>query len=115
MALLTVCRVLCVLNSYEGKYRNVKVALADIRGHLTENDLKELGLLRDLRHANVVRFIGVVIPVERDVPVCIVTELCSNGDLFDYIRNTPPPPLEKIVSGAPLRLLRSSTDTVCPL
>lgn len=83
---------------YEGKYRNVKVALADIRGHLTENDIKELGLLRDLRHENIVRFIGVSIPEQKDVPVTIVTELCSNGDLFDYIRNTPAPPLEKIVS-----------------
>lgn len=82
---------------YEGRYRNVKVALADIRGHLTENDIKELGLLRDLRHENIVRFIGVSIPSQSDVPVTIVTELCSNGDLFDYIRNTPAPPLEKIV------------------
>lgn len=83
--------------SYEGKYRNVKVAIADIRGHLTENDLKELGLLRDLRHTNVVRFIGVSIPTEKNVPVSIITELCSNGDLFDYIRNRPPPAFEKIV------------------
>lgn len=83
---------------YEGRYRNVKVALADIRGHLTENDIKELGLLRDLRHENIVRFIGVSIPTSRDVPVTIVSELCSNGDLFDYIRNTPAPPLEKVVS-----------------
>lgn len=83
---------------YEGKYRNVKVALADIRGHLTENDIKELGLLRDLRHENIVRFIGVSIPSQKDVPVTIVTELCSNGDLFDYIRNTPAPGLDKIVS-----------------
>jgi len=83
---------------YEGKYRNVKVAIADIRGHLTENDLKELGLLRDLRHTNVVRFIGVSIPTERNVPVSIITELCSNGDLFDYVRNRPPPAFDKILS-----------------
>lgn len=87
-----------ILYSYEGKYRNVRVALADIRGHLTENDIKELGLLRDLRHDNIVRFIGVSIPEEKGVPVTIVTELCSNGDLFDYIRNTSPPPFEKILS-----------------
>jgi hypothetical protein len=28
----------------------------------------------------------------------IVSELCSNGDLFDYVRNVPPPKLTKVVS-----------------
>ena len=80
-----------------GKYhisrtRVNKVAIADIRDQLTEMDIKELGFLRDLRHENIVRFIGVSIPAEpRTVPCMIVSELCSNGDLFDYIRNTPPP------------------------
>lgn len=82
---------------YVGKYhisrtRVNKVAIADIRDQLTEMDIKELGFLRDLRHENIVRFIGVSIPAEpRTVPCMIVSELCSNGDLFDYIRNTPPP------------------------
>jgi hypothetical protein len=26
------------------------------------------------------------------IPVMIITELCANGDLFDYIRKTDPPP-----------------------
>lgn len=99
-------------DSYEGKYRNVKVALADIRGHLTENDIKELGLLRDLRHENIVRFIGVSIPDQKDVPVTIVTELCSNGDLFDYIRNVSPPPFDKIVSVIELRLASQLTTSI---
>ncbi|KAK0541022.1 hypothetical protein OC835_000342 [Tilletia horrida] len=82
---------------YVGKYhisktRINKVAIADIRDQLTEMDIKELSLLRDLKHENIVRFIGVSIPEEpKAVPVMIVSELCSNGDLFDYIRNTPPP------------------------
>lgn len=55
-------------------------------------DIKELGLLRDLRHPNIVHFIGVSIPKEpSSVPVMIVTELCANGDLFDYIRAVPCP------------------------
>ncbi|KEI40814.1 uncharacterized protein L969DRAFT_46102 [Mixia osmundae IAM 14324] len=82
---------------YAGRYRNVKVAIGDLRGHLTENDIKELGLLRDLRHPNVVRFIGISIPPTRDIPCMIVTELCQNGDLFDYIRNVPAPPLTKMI------------------
>lgn len=57
-------------------------------------DIKELGLLRDLRHPNIVHFIGVSIPKEpSSVPVMIVTELCANGDLFDYIRGVPHPSL----------------------
>lgn len=82
---------------YVGKYRISKtrvnkVAIADIRDQLTEMDIKELSLLRDLRHENIVRFIGVSIPEDpRHVPCMIVSELCSNGDLFDYIRNTAAP------------------------
>ncbi|CDU26460.1 uncharacterized protein SPSC_06654 [Sporisorium scitamineum] len=82
---------------YMGKYRISKtrvnkVAIADIRDQLTEMDIKELSLLRDLRHENIVRFIGVSIPEDpRHVPCMIVSELCSNGDLFDYIRNTAAP------------------------
>ncbi|GAA5822883.1 hypothetical protein JCM11251_004412 [Rhodosporidiobolus azoricus] len=78
---------------YKGKYRNKTIAICDIRGHLTDMDIKELGLLRDLRNENIVHFIGVSIPKQPSpVPVMIITELCANGDLFDYIRKTPPPP-----------------------
>lgn len=115
---------------YRGVYKKVPVAIAEIRGHLTEMDLKELRILRDLRHENIVRFIGVSIPGEshsnsssastgddsvgegeglgtkalaerssitsRHVPIRIVTEICTNGDLFDYIRKVPSPGFLKI-------------------
>ena len=83
---------------YVGKYhlsrtRTTKVAISDLRNQLTDMDIKELKFLRDLRHENIVRFIGVSVPPNpQSVPIMIVSELCSNGDLFDYIRNTPPPP-----------------------
>ncbi|WFD31090.1 non-specific serine/threonine protein kinase [Malassezia sp. CBS 17886] len=83
---------------YVGKYkisrtRVHKVAIADLRDQLTDMDIKEITFLRDLRHENIVRFIGVSLPPDpRPVPCMIVSELCSNGDLFDYIRNTAPPP-----------------------
>ncbi|BGO97597.1 TKL/TKL-ccin protein kinase [Rhodotorula toruloides ATCC 204091] len=78
---------------YKGKFRNRTIAICDIRGHLTDMDIKELGLLRDLRHTNIVQFIGVSIPKQPSpIPVMIITELCANGDLFDYIRKTDPPP-----------------------
>ncbi|PKI82320.1 hypothetical protein MVES_003762 [Malassezia vespertilionis] len=82
---------------FVGKYhisrtRTNKVAISDLRNQLTDMDIKELTFLRDFRHQNIVRFIGISIPPEpRNVPCMIVSELCSNGDLFDYIRNTPAP------------------------
>ena len=42
--------------------------------------------------------LGVSIPENtRETPVMIVSELCSNGDLFDYIRNVNPPSLYRVV------------------
>ncbi|KAI9615790.1 hypothetical protein KEM48_005461 [Puccinia striiformis f. sp. tritici PST-130] len=74
---------------YMGRYRNFRVAICDLRGRLTDMDIKELGLLRDLRHPNIVRFIGV--SIGGSIPYTIVTELCRNGDLYDYIRKIPCP------------------------
>ena len=79
-------------------------------------DIKELKLLGGFNHPNIVRFVrvhystfmvgcltlvgqlGVSIPEDtRVTPVMIVSELCSNGDLFDYVRNVPPPSLYRVV------------------
>jgi len=112
---------------YRGIYKKVPVAIAEIRGHLTEMDLKELRILRDLRHENIVRFIGVSVPTDSSncssssgttttttkaasigskklvveeklhlPPIMVVTEICTNGDLFDYLRKTPSPGFLKI-------------------
>jgi hypothetical protein len=105
---------------YVGKYfhqksRAQKVAIADIRDDLTEMDIKELSLLRDLRHENIVRFIGVSIPdAPRHVPCMIVSELCTNGDLFDYIRNVPAPSNDDIVSRSVRCLSRRLTPCAVP-
>lgn len=40
-------------------------------------------LPRQLRHENVIRFIGVCTNPQH---LCIITELCAKGDLFDVIR-----------------------------
>ncbi|CAL1705317.1 unnamed protein product [Somion occarium] len=77
-----------------GKFKGRKVAIAEFRGQLSAMDIKELKLLGDFDHPNIVRFLGVSIPENtKETPVMIVSELCSNGDLFDYIRNVPPPTL----------------------
>ncbi|KAH7340753.1 kinase-like domain-containing protein [Rhizoctonia solani] len=85
---------------YIGRLRGrAKVAIAEFRGQLSAMDIKELKLLKDFDHPNVVRFLGVSIPENpRDTPVMMVSELCANGDLFDYTRNVPVPPLRKVLS-----------------
>ncbi|KDN51792.1 hypothetical protein RSAG8_00340, partial [Rhizoctonia solani AG-8 WAC10335] len=85
---------------YIGRLRGrAKVAIAEFRGQLSAMDIKELKLLKEFDHPNVVRFLGVSIPENpRDTPVMMVSELCANGDLFDYTRNVPVPPLRKVLS-----------------
>lgn len=83
---------------YVGKLGGKKVAIAEFRGQLTEMDIKELKLLARFAHPNVVKFLGVSIPENPKETPMIVSELCSNGDLFDYIRNVPAPPLSKVLS-----------------
>lgn len=82
-----------------GKFKGRRVAIAEFRGHLTGMDIKELKLLGGFNHPNIVRFLGVSIPEDtRVTPVMIVSELCSNGDLFDYVRNVSPPSLYRVLS-----------------
>jgi len=41
---------------------------------------------------------GVSIPINtRETPVMIISELCSNGDLFDYLRGSPVPAVRRMV------------------
>lgn len=81
-----------------GKFKGRKIAISEFRGQLSAMDIKELKLLGGFDHPNIVRFLGVSIPENtRETPVMIVSELCSNGDLFDYIRNVNPPTLHKVL------------------
>ncbi|KAH9833041.1 uncharacterized protein C8Q71DRAFT_878937, partial [Rhodofomes roseus] len=82
-----------------GKFKGRRVAIAEFRGQLSEMDIKELKLLGDFDHPNIVKFLGVSIPENtKETPVMIVSELCSNGDLFDYVRNVNPPSLYRVLS-----------------
>ena len=56
---------------YRGRYRGHRVAIAELRGQLTQADIRELILLRGLSHANIVRFIG----ISEGPPLSIVTEV----------------------------------------
>ncbi|KAL9715431.1 hypothetical protein Ac2012v2_002094 [Leucoagaricus gongylophorus] len=82
-----------------GKFKGRRVAISEFRGTLSAMDIKELKLLGGFDHPNIVRFLGVSIPENtKETPAMIVSELCSNGDLFDYIRNTNTPSLHKVLS-----------------
>lgn len=84
---------------YIGRFKGRRVAVAEFRDQLSSMDIKELKLLGGFNHPNIVRFLGVSIPENpRESPVMIVSELCANGDLFDYVRNVPPPSLYKILN-----------------
>lgn len=72
-------------------------------------DIKELQLLRDLSHDNIVRFFGVSVPDNtKETPVVMISELCTNGDLFDYIRNENAPSLSRVVCAEALAVLTGS-------
>ncbi|RHZ88166.1 hypothetical protein Glove_26g120 [Diversispora epigaea] len=78
---------------YAGKYKGEPVAIGELRvTNFSESDLKEIKheihVLKQLRHENIVRFVGVCTHSKH---LCIVTELCENGDLFDYMRKVPKP------------------------
>lgn len=81
-----------------GKFKGRRIAISEFRGQLSSMDIKELKLLGGFDHPNIVRFLGVSIPENtKETPVMIVSELCSNGDLFDYVRNVGPPSLHKVL------------------
>ncbi|EIE78964.1 hypothetical protein RO3G_03669 [Rhizopus delemar RA 99-880] len=61
-------------------------------------DLKEIkheiNVLKQLRHENVIRFIGVCTHPKH---LCIITELCEKGDLFDVIRAYEKPKFSQLI------------------
>ncbi|RUS18683.1 kinase-like domain-containing protein, partial [Endogone sp. FLAS-F59071] len=78
---------------YAGTYQGEPVAIGELRiTQFTELDLveikHEINVLKQLRHENIVRFIGVCTNPKH---LCIITELCENGDLFDYMRKAKKP------------------------
>jgi len=78
---------------YAGKYKGESVAIGELRiANFSDTDLKEtkheINVLKQLRHENIVQFVGVSTNAKH---LCIITELCENGDLFDYMRKVSRP------------------------
>jgi serine/threonine protein kinase len=70
-----------------GEYRGMEVAVK----HLQFNNVNEraitdfhteLAVMKSLRHPNIVLAMGACVH-----PVCLVTEFCANGSLFDVLHN----------------------------
>ena len=73
---------------YRGMYRGCEVAVKKLRvNRMSSKAIRdfssEVMLLRTLRHPNIVIFMGIVMN-----PVCLVTEYCHNGNLFDLLHDT---------------------------
>ena len=73
---------------YRGMYRGCEVAVKKLRvNRMSSKAIRdfssEVMLLRTLRHPNIVIFMGIVMN-----PVCLVTEYCHNGNLFDLLHET---------------------------
>jgi tRNA A-37 threonylcarbamoyl transferase component Bud32 len=79
---------------YAGNYLGAPVAIKALRLHsderqsrILEDFLKELSVLRKLRHKHVVQLIG----ASAGPPACVlVTEFCSGGALSGYLRRNRP-------------------------
>ncbi|ORX82956.1 kinase-like protein [Basidiobolus meristosporus CBS 931.73] len=83
---------------FAGTYGEDPVAIGELRISTDFSpedfaDIKhEISVLKQLRHENIVRFIGVCTDVKH---LCIVTELCEHGDLFDFMRKSKKPPFSQ--------------------
>ena len=68
----------------KGKYKATTVAIKKIRKDLSEDTLSEIGaessLMADLRHPNIVMFMGLCL-----YPPMMVMEYCSRGSVFNAI------------------------------
>ncbi|KAF0425739.1 kinase-like protein [Gigaspora margarita] len=78
---------------YMGRYKGEFVAIGELRiANFSDSDFKEIrheiSVLKQLRHDNIIRFIGVSTNTRH---LCIITELCENGDMFDFMRAYPKP------------------------
>ncbi|KAJ1973071.1 hypothetical protein H4R35_004318, partial [Dimargaris xerosporica] len=71
---------------YSGRY--IELRITEFTAEEFAEIKHEISVLKQLRHENIVRFIGVS---TYDRRLCIITELCDHGDLFDYMRRTRRP------------------------
>ncbi len=75
---------------YKAKYLGVEVAVNKIKcsnqftSKMIEEFKSEISIMHKLHHPNIVLFMGAVSKPEN---LCIVTQYCSNGSLYDILHN----------------------------
>ena len=80
---------------YSGAWRGTKVAIKKLLGNwykdedMVERFREEILLLSSMRHPNVLMFIGAVMDPSAG-NICLVTELCTRGNLYDFIHSSAP-------------------------
>lgn len=71
-----------------GKFRGVVVRIKELKfarkRDISRDIMKEMRLLRDLRHDNINSFIGACVEPMR---ILLVTDYCAKGSLYDIIEN----------------------------
>ena len=71
---------------FKGRLWGTEVAVKVIKGDITESALadlkKEISILSQIRHPNIVLYLGCC---TKEPNVCIVTEWCEKGSVFDLI------------------------------
>jgi len=89
---------------YRAKWLGTTVAVKKMKKLVGEQELSEfkseVAILSQLRHPNLVLFLGACIEEKR----CIVYEYLENGNLYDYLRDNEVKPSEAI---------RMANDIVC--
>jgi len=80
---------------YEGEHRGRVVAIKKLLGtwykdtDMVQRFRDEILLMSTMHHPNVLVFLGAVLDFEAG-NMCLVTELCRNGTLWDYIHSSNP-------------------------
>jgi len=73
---------------YRGIWKQTEVAIKKLKIHtnkdLIEGLLSESRMLADLRHKNIIEFVGVCTEPDN---FCMITEFMSRGNLFDLLHN----------------------------
>ncbi|XP_047001211.1 receptor-type guanylate cyclase Gyc76C-like [Schistocerca americana] len=71
-----------------GQYRNLRVRVKELKfskkRDINRDIMKEMRILRDLRHDNVNSFIGACIEPMR---ILLITDYCAKGSLYDIVEN----------------------------
>lgn len=71
-----------------GKFRGVVIRIKELKfarkRDISRDIMKEMRLLRDLRHDNINSFIGACVEPMR---ILLVTDYCAKGSLYDIIEN----------------------------